>query len=111
MESRRGWIQLGNFDDIDATIKDLERAYQEGARWVSSYIENWHRRSTVEEARRFCKAIESLDGLSVLQWNSHLTWETEALPILQAQKRLTLAEMIYPTARGKFPTQASTASS
>jgi len=99
-ETRNGYRLVGSFEDVYYTIEAMQEQYAQGARRLSTDLENWYGGSTYEEAVDFTAAIDAMPGLEVIQWQSWMTWPEEALPVLESCEGLVLAEMIYPTANG-----------
>lgn len=100
-EKRRMRLLVGGATSIDAAVEQIETRYKRGFRALATNHENWTTKTTAAQAAAFVKAIESRKGLTVLQWNHHMTWVDEARPILAKARRLELVEMTYPTAEGK----------
>jgi hypothetical protein len=102
LEARRFHRQVGNVNEMDTAISGLQTNYAQGARLLATNLEPWdwdvYPRFTAAQAQEFVDTIDSLEGLTVVQWNHHLTWESDALPIIEDHPRLQLVEMVYPTA-------------
>ena len=100
IEAQRGWIEVGTTDNVATTIIEMKNYYGQGARKISTDLENWTTSFTLPEAVNYVKTIASLPGLQILQWNSWMTWDSRAIPLLENQPGLILCEMIYPTTLG-----------
>ena len=100
IEAQRGWIEVGTTDNVATTIMEMKNYYGQGARKISTDLENWTTSFTLAEAVNYVKTIASLPGLQILQWNSWMTWDSRAIPLLENQPGLIVCEMIYPTTLG-----------
>ena len=100
-EERRLRREVGGVVSIDAAIQGLKDNYAQGARILATDHENWSRKTTLDEAKAFVSTIDSQAGLTVVQWNSWLTWVADARPVIEDHPRLLLMEMIYPTCENK----------
>lgn len=98
LEADRMFRQVGNTTDINLAMSQLTANHGQGARLLATNLENWTTSFTVAEAQAYVDTIDSLEDLTVVQWNSHMTWRSGAIEIIDNHPRLILIEMAYPTA-------------
>lgn len=107
LESKRFYRQVGNTSEMTSAITGLAENYAQGARLLATNLEPWdwdtHPKFTAGRAREYVDAIDSLEGLTVVQWNNFMTWEADAIPVIEDHPRLKLVEMVYPTAGPEEP--------
>ncbi len=110
LEQKRFHRQVGNTNEMDSAVTGLAENYDRGARLLATNLEPWdwetYPRFTAAQAREYVGAIDSRDDLTVVQWNNFMTWEADAIPVIEDHPRLKLIEMVYPTAG---PTEPLTA--
>ncbi len=107
LEHKRFHRQLGNTNEIASALAGLAENYDRGAGLLATNLEPWdwetYPRFTAAQAREYIDAIDSRDGLTVVQWNNFMTWEADAILIIEDHPRLKLIEMVYPTAAPAEP--------
>ncbi len=107
LERKRFHRQVGNTNEMASAVNGLAENYAQGARLLATNLEPWdwdiHPKFTAAQAREYVDAIDSRSDLIVVQWNNFMTWEADAVRIIEDHPRLELVEMVYPTAGPEEP--------